>query len=248
MDMTLKVLQRDAARTVERIVNGVHHTKAVHRQEITFLKRLSKELSTELVSAAKVSRIDEMVDDLRRAPRDQYGLAQEEPDSRQLLSPSLPGVDVSILHEFRQEHSVPLKDGTRAQRLVNKDGTVPFRIGSIIHATGEIEGTSSPVRGIISAHEQRKENVQRVRLAKVAKRSESLEALPGLLAKIKPQAHENTVADCRAYARVLREVALARNDRPKADEILKVIKSNGIELKQVVTSMAHPGTSNGPME
>jgi len=248
MEISLNVLQRDAARAVDHIINGVHHAKAVHLQEITFLKRLSRELSTEVVSSEKVSRIDEMLDDLRRAPRDQYGLAQEEPDTHQLPSPTLPGVDVNILQEFRQGLSVPHQDGMRGRRLVNKDGTVPFRIGSIIHATGEIEGTSSPVRSIVSAYEQRKEDVQRAREAKVAKRSATIEALPALLESIRPQAQKNTVADCRAYARALREEALARNDRARADEISKIMKSNGIELKQMVTTMAHPRSSAEPME
>jgi len=237
---------QDARESIDREIQKPSQVYSALLQEQTMLRALREKLS-ENVGSSTLAFVDEKIQELETAPRDKYGLAAEAHAIRHWTFPPHTACDVGALDEavaLSQRHIVSTVRGT-GKRAMNADGSVPFRIGCIMHHLGEIEGTASPMAAFVGGYEARRaaerEAKESIKAAKMAKAREAQDALPALKAKIGPRAEANKLFDLRAYARALKQMALLMDDASMAQAMTDILKKPSAEMRVDVTMLAHPG-------
>jgi len=252
--------RRDAAKIIRDAENLITATKAsvkdvaaAHNQEMDFIRLLASKVdagSGTPVRPSTLAMVDEKLWDIENAPRDSYGLAANDvPDVHLVEYPSHAGVNVDVLNKcvstaYEHVGSRAMKSGTSRR---NKDGSVPFKMGSIMSHVGDIEGTSKAMTSFVTEHAQRKEATALTAAAnaaaKAAKNKESNEALPQRLidakAKISVNPTKNKVGHSKEYAVARLKTAKLLKDGAMITRINLILKTKGSELKRLVAELVH---------
>ena len=104
-----------------------------------------------------IAIIDEKIEDITTAQRNKFGLAMTESSSKDCpLIDDMAGYDVDVLRDSISvaERGAAIRAGVTKKRGRSTTNPV-FRIGNIMHNTGEIEATSDSIYQLVKRQKER---------------------------------------------------------------------------------------------